>query len=387
MCLAWIKILKGWSLILVFFGVPLLTPWSLLVGMLFPLGLAWWEVSSLMTVEISLSLFGVTCNCFDMSSIWLWRFYFLGKLPHLTCRKLLKINITIIYGFGDKVLILLQITRIYLCARYLQFLLVLGKRHLNLNCFYHSLTDLFPCLKLVRRSHLTLSLFVCGLQKSSYLDHITSKLKSPSGKHHDPYWSIPKSPLHTMTFLHFFAFSNMASSQSRIFSHFSFHLRNLWYMLSFTVQSILGPSIEGINMGCTNDCDWLVDAGKCCALCTSISWSELKKSCNIIGVSWLTLVSITQAEFLVALGILGLWILGHRPLSSRYNKIKQYISGTSWNKLVKLQITVITLETLDVTWAEYGKLYSSLWDSGNLTLWPHPHETWKVPTCASCKQT
>ena len=80
----------------------------------------------------------------------------------------------------------------------------------------------------------------CGLQKSSYLDHITSKLKSSVGKHHDTYWSIPKSPLHAMTFLHFFASGNMAGSQSRIFSHFSFHLRP--YATSYHSQSNhLGP--------------------------------------------------------------------------------------------------------------------------------------------------
>ena len=108
---------------------------------------------------------------------------------------------------------------------------------------YHSLTNLFPCLKLVSRSNLALTSFVCGLQKSSYFDQITTKLKFSGGKHHGTYWSIPKSPLYTVTFLHLFASGNMASSQSRIFSHFSFHLRNLWYKLSFTVQSMLHPSI------------------------------------------------------------------------------------------------------------------------------------------------
>ena len=92
--------------------------------------------------------------------------------------------------------------------------------------FYHSLTDLFPCLKFVSRLNLALTSLVCGLQKSSYLDHVTSKLKSSVGKHHDTYWSIPKSPLNTMTFLHFSDSDNMASLQSRTFSHFRFHLRN-----------------------------------------------------------------------------------------------------------------------------------------------------------------
>ena len=54
-----------------------------------------------------------------------------------------------------------------------------------------------------------------------------------------------------MTFLHFMESGNMTSSQSNMFSHFSFHLRNLWYKLSLTVQSIFGTSIYGINMGFT----------------------------------------------------------------------------------------------------------------------------------------
>ena len=38
---------------------------------------------------------------------------------------------------------------------------------------YHSSIDLFPCLMLVSMSNLALTSFVCGLQKSSYLDPIT----------------------------------------------------------------------------------------------------------------------------------------------------------------------------------------------------------------------
>ena len=120
--LAWIRFLKGWSLILLFIGVPLLMLLSLLVGMLFQFGLAQWEVRFLMPHEINLSCLGVTCNYFDMSSSWLWRLHFLGMLPHLTCRKLLKINIRISEGLGDKLLIFQKKNRIYLCARYLQFL-------------------------------------------------------------------------------------------------------------------------------------------------------------------------------------------------------------------------------------------------------------------------
>ena len=119
-----------------------------------------------------------------------------------------------------------------------------------------------------------------------------------------------------MTFLHFLYSGNMANSQSKMFSHFNFHLRNLWYTLSFTVHSILDPSIYGINIDCTKDCGWLVDGGKHCGLCTSISASELVNSCEIIEFSWETLVLVTWAEFFAGLDISGLWILDLRPLPS-----------------------------------------------------------------------
>ena len=77
---------------------------------------------------------------------------------------------------------------------------------------YNLSTDLYPCLKLVSRSNLAMPSFACGLQKSSYLAYIVSKQRSPAGKHQETYWSIPKSLLHTMTFLHFSDLHNMASS-------------------------------------------------------------------------------------------------------------------------------------------------------------------------------
>ena len=65
-------------------------------------------------------------------------FHFLGKLPHLTCRKLLKINIGFIYGFEDKLLIFRK-SRIYFCARYLQFLVGTWQEtlELELHCTTH----------------------------------------------------------------------------------------------------------------------------------------------------------------------------------------------------------------------------------------------------------
>ena len=108
---------------------------------------------------------------------------------------------------------------------------------------YHSSTDLFPCWKLLSKSNLPLTSFDWGLQNSSNFSQMVSSVKSSVDKFQETYWSMPKSPLHAITFLHCLFSGNMASSHSRMFSHFKCHLRNLWYRPSFTVQSILGPSM------------------------------------------------------------------------------------------------------------------------------------------------
>ena len=166
-----------------------------------------------------------------------------------------------------------------------------------------------------------------------------------------------------MMFFHFLVSGNMASSQSRIFSHFSFHLRNLWCKISLIVQSILDPSIYGINIGCTNCCAWLVDGWKLGRLCTSISWSELEDTCETILLSWETLVIITQAEFLDALGISGLWNFDLRPLPIDTRTL--YIEQAR-NKLVNCfkycEDTVDNILHTDRVFL----LHCSPWDSGNL---------------------
>ena len=108
---------------------------------------------------------------------------------------------------------------------------------------YHSSTDLLPCWKLVSKLILALTSFDWGLQNSSNFSQMVSSVNSSVDKFHETYWSIPKSPLHAITFLHCLISGNMASSHSRMFSYFKSHLRNLWYRPSFTVQSILGPSM------------------------------------------------------------------------------------------------------------------------------------------------
>ena len=63
----------------------------------------------------------------------------------------------------------------------------LGSVTCGCTALYHSSTDLFPCLKLVSRSNLDLTLLACSLQKSSYFDHKTSKQNSSVGKHQETY--------------------------------------------------------------------------------------------------------------------------------------------------------------------------------------------------------
>ena len=186
------------------------------------------------------------------------------------------------------------------------FLWIFSKTHLSLYSIDHSSTDLLPWQRLVSRSNLAYTSLAWGLQNSSYLDQIVSKVTSSAGKHQETYWSIPKSPLHAITFLHFFESWSIASSQSKMFSHFSFHIKNLWYKPSLTVQSIWGPTVYGIYIACTNYA-WLVDA--CCSsTCILVSWSELVFSCS-------TLVVSNWAEFLVLLVIPGLWTLWSQATS------------------------------------------------------------------------
>ena len=177
-----------------------------------------------------------------------------------------------------------------------------------------------PCLKHVNRSNLALSSFVWGLQNFSNLFQIISKHKSSGGKYQDTYWSIPKSPDQATSFLHFLASDNIASSHSSIFLHLIFNFWNLWYKLSFTVQSIFCPSMYGIYIGCIA-CIWLMDGWINCGLCVTTSSSELD-SCDKLESSYnsFSLVLVMQADFLVALGILRLWF---QHLQVSFNQIEQ----------------------------------------------------------------
>ena len=113
-------------------------------------------------------------------------------------------------------------------------------------------------------------------------------------------WSIPKSPDQATTFLHFHASESIANLQSNIFSHFIFHLMNLLYKLSSTVQFILGPSIYGT---------YALVGGWCCLMDTSCS---LFDSCSkLVSSSGRTVLLVCGSHwaFLFALGILVLLYL------------------------------------------------------------------------------
>ena len=122
---------------------------------------------------------------------------------------------------------------------------VSGGYFVRLTCactlLYHSSTHLDPWWKLVNKSNLAHISLDWGLQNSSNWVQIVSNCNSSLVKPQDTYCSIPKSPLHAMTFLHCCGSGSAASLHSSMFSHFNHHFKNQWYKLSSTVQSIFGP--------------------------------------------------------------------------------------------------------------------------------------------------
>ena len=82
-----------------------------------------------------------------------------------------------------------------------------------------------PWQKLVNKSNLAQTLLDWGLQISSNQDQIVSNSNSSFVKPEDTYWSIPKSPLQAITFLHCCGSGSTASSHSSMFSHFNFHFK------------------------------------------------------------------------------------------------------------------------------------------------------------------
>ena len=90
---------------------------------------------------------------------------------------------------------------------------------------YHSSTLFDPWQKLVNKSNLACTSLDWGLQNSSNQDQIVSNSNSSFIKPHDTYWSMQKSPLQAMTFLHCWGSGRAASSHSNKFSHFNFHFK------------------------------------------------------------------------------------------------------------------------------------------------------------------
>ena len=114
----------GWHLMLIVFTlVPLVTGWSYLERM-FLLVLAWWEVCSLMSHQIDLGHLGVTCNLFDVICCDVMAFeasIFLASCLTLLAGNFSK-SILLPFMVWTQTLHLSRRTRLYLYARYLQFL-------------------------------------------------------------------------------------------------------------------------------------------------------------------------------------------------------------------------------------------------------------------------
>ena len=162
-CLAWIKFLKGWSLILVFIGVPILTLWSLLVGMLFLLGLAWWEASPLMPHEINLICLGsfatpLMCLAADFEDS-----IFLASCLTLLAGNFSRSILESFMALERNSSSFRKKQNISLCKILAVSGGCLARDTSAWTALYHSSTDLFPCLKLVSRSNLALD--ILGLWK------------------------------------------------------------------------------------------------------------------------------------------------------------------------------------------------------------------------------
>ena len=238
-----------------------------------------WQLSMLVSHQVNLSSLHFTYNLLDMShcgplsshiSLDTGAPCLLETCPGLHCLHLWS---------GTQILLHPERTKICPYGRSLQFSGGYFAR-LIWACtqLYHSSTLFYPWWKLVNKSNLACTSLDWGLQNSSNWDQIVSKSNSSFVKPHDTYWSIPKCPLQAMTFLHCWGSGRAASSHSSIFSHFNL------YKLSLTVQSILGPSIYGMNICC------LTGLGACGLLgwneiSLSESWSEVALSSWELGIS------------------------------------------------------------------------------------------------------
>ena len=169
--------------------------------------------------------------------------YFLASWPTLLAGNLSKSTPPSFMVFETKSSSCRKKLNIFLC----KILVVSGGYFVGLTCactlLHYSSTLLDPWQKLVNKSNLAHTSLDWGFQNSSNQVQIVSNFNSSFVKPQDTYWSMSKSPLQAMTFLHCCGSGSVASSHSSMFFHFNLHFKNQWYKQSLTVQSILGPSI------------------------------------------------------------------------------------------------------------------------------------------------
>ena len=110
-----------------------------------------------------------------------------------------------------------------------KILAVSGGYFMRLTCaytlLYHSSTLLDPWQKLVNKSNLACTSLDWSLQNSSNWVQIVSNCNSSLVKPQDTYWSMPKSLLQAMTFLHCCGSGSTASSHCSMFLHFNLHIK------------------------------------------------------------------------------------------------------------------------------------------------------------------
>ena len=171
-----------------FTWVPLLC--FRLVRMLFPLGLAWWEVCPLMPHGINLGYLGSLTTALMCLVVDIEDSIFLANCLTLLAGNLSRSMFESLMVLETNSSSFRKNHNISLCKILAVSDGCFARTNWAWTALYHSLTYLFPCLKLVSRSNLALNSFVCCLHKSSYFDQITSKLKSSGGStmaHTNPY--------------------------------------------------------------------------------------------------------------------------------------------------------------------------------------------------------
>ena len=206
-------LLVGWHLLSVFTWIQLVLTWKIVSSCAY-------LVEGLCT-NVSPDWFGplgVTYNLFDVTCCSLWNLHLLCKLPDFACRKPFPIYTAIIFGFGHKLFFLQEEPKYVKMQDVCNFFWVFGKRHLCLYyivpLIYRSVTLSEACKQVKSGSD-----FTClRLAKVFILGPYCIQAKFFSRNHQETYWSILKSPLQAMNFLHFFD-----SEALHIFSQEYFH--------------------------------------------------------------------------------------------------------------------------------------------------------------------